>query len=431
MPAWTYNLLFVSGPQAEVDAFESAAKEPELDLDFSFRSLLPPPSAPDASEMSAEELREWKLAHYGNKLGSGAAVLCSNRSNLLIYYFLSPWNQSNFRGISAKFPLLELGVWYYREDGPEAMGVEILKGGVRSFSAEDADCSGCSSRWKPFYAAALEELCIRHLAGRVGWADDSTDGRNATQIDSARYYLSEPTYLSMRSAPDGAFQVVYKEEHKQLLLAAARRRRSFISPVEPLSDIWKNVAAYGLDDDAAFQNELAAAMATTWAARLKHGLHQMDLLDLKAHKLAGCGLYFSLQADGGFGFFQRPELRDWVGGGLRADVQALESQVLQRTQALATRGDAELNAALHAHIAAGTVVELVRSSLSVYEVLRTQLPSMHSNVSIGELSWKPVGIFDHEELAWALNRAGYPLEDALVAMLGKTENGQYSDGWPL
>jgi hypothetical protein len=431
MPAWTYNLLFVSGPQAEVDAFESAAKEPELDLDFSFRSLWPRPSAaPDAPKMSAAELREWTIENYGNKLGSGAAVLCRRRPSLLMYYFLSPWNQSNLGGISARFPLLELAVWYYREDGPEAMGVEILKAGAHLFSAEDEDCSGYSSRWKPFYAAALEELCIRHLAGRVGWADDSTEGRNATQPDSARYYLSEPTYQSIRSAPDGVFQVVYKEEHKQLLLAAARRRRSFISPVEELPDIWENVAAYGLDDDAAFQNELAAAMATTRAARLKLCLHHMDLLDLKAHELAGCGLCFSLQADRGFGFFQRIELRERVGRELLTEVEAVEDQLLRRTQ-----GASELTPVLiellKSHIAAGTVVELVRRSLSVYDVLRTQLSLIRSSVSVGELSWKPVGIFDHEELAWALNRAGYPLEDALVAMLGKTENGQYSDGWPL
>jgi hypothetical protein len=418
MPAWTYNLLVVSGPQAEVDAFEAAAKEPSRGLDFSFRSLLPPPAS---AEMTEAELREWTLAHYGNKLGSGAAVLCSKRPCLLLYYFLSPWNQSNFSAISARFPGLELGVWFYREDGPEAVGVELSHAGGLIFSAEDDDCSGYGAHWRPFYAAALEELYIRHLAGCVVWTD-----KQAAPPDSGRVYRLDPPQRG--DDPEEGYRTFYREELKQLLLGAARRQQSYIAPVEELSDIWKNLFSYGLDDDREFCRELAEALAITRIARLDACLQWMDRLQRSARALADCSLSFSLNSPRGFGFFLRPELRHWLREDLRERVEALELQVLQRTQPQRALG---LAAALQPHIEAGTVAAFVRRSLDVYRCLQEQLHDAESSVSIGALSWTPVGVWDHEALAGALNAVRYPLEDAVVALLGTTEHGQYSDGWPL
>ncbi len=417
MPAWTYNLLFVSGPQAAVDAFERTAKEPELGLDFSFRSLLPRPAA----QLSEEELRDWTIEHYGNKLGSGAAVLCSKRPCLLIYYFLSPWNESNFEGISARFPLLELGVWYYREDGPEAVGVGMWKAGVRLFSAEDEDCSGYAAQWQPYYAAALEELYIRHLAGRVGWS--AGDGNYALP-DSARLYLrGEPA----RRSGDN-YRSSYPEELKQLLLAAACRRQSFISPVEELADIWRCVAAYGLEADSAFCGELAEVMATTRVTRLRDCLSLMDRLQHLVKERTGCELAFTLRDGRGFGFFEGLEPRGFVREALLAELEALEAQVRAATQ---TRDAHGLTTVAQSHVQAGTVVPWVQRSLEIYRILREQLDAVPTSVPIGTLQWSPVGVWDHEDLAVALNQLEYPLEDALVAMLGRTESGQYSDGWPL
>ena len=418
MPAWTYNLLVVCGPQAAVDDFEGAAKEPALGLDFSFRSLFPAPSAP---EMSAEDLRDWTIECYGNKLGSGAAVLCSKRPCLLVYYFLSPWNESNFEGISARFPLLELGVWYYREDGPEAVGVEIVKGGRSVFSAEDEDCSGYAAQWQPYYAAALEELYIRHLAGRVGWAD-----RDAPPPESGRFYRLNPPQRG--DHPEEGYRTSYSEELKQLLLAAACRRQSFISPVEELADIWRCVAAYGLEADAAFCGQLAEVMATTRVTRLRDCLSLMDRLQHLVKERTGCELAFTLRDGRGFGFFEGLEPRGFVREALLAELEALEAQVRAATQ---TRDAHGLTTVAQSHVQAGTVVPWVQRSLEIYRILREQLDAVPTSVPIGTLHWSPVGVWDHEDLAVALNQLGYPLEDALVAMLGRTESGQYSDGWPL
>ena len=417
MPSWTYNLLVVCGPQAAVDAFERTAKEPELGLDFSFRSLLPRPAA----QLSDEELRDWTIEHYGNKLGSGAAVLCSKRPCLLIYYFLSPWNESNFEGISARFPLLELGVWYYREDGPEAVGVEIVKGGRSVFSAEDEDCSGYAAQWQPYYAAGLEELYIRHLAGRVGWAD-----RDAPPPESGRFYRLNPPQRG--DHPEEGYRTSYREELKQLLLAAACRRQSFISPVEELADIWRNVEAYGLQADSAFCGELAEVMATTRVTRLHACVETMERLQHLAKEHTGCALAFSLRDQLGFGFFQGVALRRCVREDLRVEIEALEAQVLLATS---PRDAPDLTALVQSHMRAGTVAEYVRRSLEIYRRLREQLDVARAPVLIGTLGWSPVGVWDHEDLAVALNQVGYPLEDAVVALLGKTESGQYSDGWPL
>jgi len=228
--------------------------------------------------------------------------------------------------------------------------------------------------------------------------------------------------------PEEGYRASYREELKQLLLAAACRRQSFISPVEELSDIWRNVAAYGLEADSAFCGELAEVMATTRVTRLYACVETMDRLQHLAKEHTGCALAFSLRDQRGFGFFQAVALRRCVREDLRAEIEVLEAQVLLATS---PQDATDLTELVQSHIRAGTVAEWVRRSLAIYQILRAQLDVTRTPVLIGTLDWSPVGVWDHEDLAVALNQLGYPLEDAVVALLGKTEGGQYSDGWPL